>query len=155
MLVPRDSGANPLAAIKELRGLYFVGIHEAIVESKYVLLHTLGALQNMKPTAIQRDFKRDCRAQMGIERCRETGVDCAQIQKTRSSKALAHHMQRADALANWTLGDYRLVRNVGKEDQLLWEEAKGLFFARLAETERAVGAALRCAELAKHKFYYL
>ena len=151
MLVPRDSGDNPLAAIQELRGLFFVGIHEATVESKYVLLHKLGVLLNVKPTVIQRDFRRDCKVQTDIQRCHRTG-DCSH--NDTDAKGLAHHLSLTDARANWTLGDYRLVRSVGEEDQLLWEEAKALFFTRLVETERALGAVLRCSKLAKHKFYY-
>ena len=151
MLVPRDSGDNPLAAVQELRELFFVGIHEAIVESKYVLLHKLGVLLNVKPEVIQRDFKRDCKAQMDIERCRRTG-DCSH--RGTDAKKLSQHLQPKDAHANWTLGDYRLVRSVGEEDQILYEEAKVLFFTRLLETERALGAVLRCSSLAKRKFYF-
>ena len=91
-------GLDVGTAIAHLKELNFVGVNEAYIESKYLLLEVFGVLDDIRPTTLQNQFAEDCKDFLAIQKCHDRG-DCSE------AMLLKHlsHMSGSEKSAVYTI----------------------------------------------------
>lgn len=141
-------GLDVGTAIAHLKELDFVGVNEAYVESKYLLLEVFGVLDDIRPATLQIQFAEDCKDFLAIQKCQDRG-DCSEA-RNRLPKGHMHHMNSKDLTqTTLSLADYKILKTVANHDTRLYTVGCTLFFKRLNELEIKRGTTFRCSQIAK------
>jgi hypothetical protein len=145
------SNVNIADSMNQLSSLFFVGLSDAYLESKYLLMYQLGSFDRASAgLRLQLKFRRECEVQLAVTKCHDTGDCDAMNAFTKGGGDSTHHLRTKNVRLKLSVQDLRTLTTVTQQDAGLWRAAANLFFDRLSVAEEAVGLSFRCSSLAQN-----